>query len=107
MSPLIAAPPSNPAQPTKPQPVVAHWRTEPRSANNRSDNLWANVGTTDANVLIIDSLPLDDLHLLPAAIATFLLRQARQGYCPPLPALRRLGLRTRREIDEECAALGQ
>lgn len=39
--------------------------------------------------------------LLPAAVTAFLLQQALQGWCPPLPVLRRLGFRTRGEIDEE------
>ena len=43
--------------------------------------------------------------LLPAAIAFFLLQHALQGWCPPLPLLRRLGIRTAREIHDEIIAL--
>jgi hypothetical protein len=43
--------------------------------------------------------------LLPAAIAGFLLQHAVQGWCPPIPMLRRLGFRTQSEIDEERYAL--
>jgi hypothetical protein len=43
--------------------------------------------------------------LLPAAVATFLLQHALQGWCPPLPLLRRLGLRTSAEIHDEIIAL--
>jgi hypothetical protein len=43
--------------------------------------------------------------LLPAAIAAFLLQHALQGWCPPLPVLRRLGIRTAREIHDEIIAL--
>ena len=43
--------------------------------------------------------------LLPAAVAGFLLLHAVQGWCPPLPILRRLGVRTQSEIDEERHAL--
>ncbi|MGC8492869.1 MAG: hypothetical protein ACP5SH_14150 [Syntrophobacteraceae bacterium] len=39
--------------------------------------------------------------LLPAAVTVFLLQHALLGWCPPLPVLRRLGFRTRGEIDEE------
>jgi len=39
--------------------------------------------------------------LLPAAVLGFLLQHATQGWCPPLPLLRRLGVRTRGEIDRE------
>jgi hypothetical protein len=43
--------------------------------------------------------------LLPAAVAAFLLQHALQGWCPPVPVLRRLGFRTAREIFEERLAL--
>lgn len=42
---------------------------------------------------------------LPAVVAGFLLQHAIQGWCPPVPILRRLGVRTAREIDEERYAL--
>ncbi len=42
---------------------------------------------------------------LPAAVGAFLLQHAMQGWCPPLPVLRRLGFRTVHEIDEERFAL--
>lgn len=38
---------------------------------------------------------------LPAVVMTFLLQHGIQGWCPPLPILRRLGFRTRGEIDRE------
>ena len=43
--------------------------------------------------------------LLPAAVGMFLLQHALQGWCPPVPILRRLGFRTAREIFEERLAL--
>lgn len=43
--------------------------------------------------------------LFPAVIAGFLLQHAVQGWCPPLPILRRLGFRTASEIDYERYAL--
>jgi hypothetical protein len=42
---------------------------------------------------------------LPAAVAGFLLLHAVQGWCPPMPVLRRLGFRTSTEIDSERYAL--
>jgi len=42
---------------------------------------------------------------LPTAVLGFLLQHAAQGWCPPLPLFRRLGYRTRREIDEEIYGL--
>lgn len=42
---------------------------------------------------------------LPAVVTAFLFQHAVQGWCPPLPILRRLGFRTMREIDTERYAL--
>ena len=42
---------------------------------------------------------------LPAAVCAFLLQHALQGWCPPVPVLRRLGFRTQTEIETERAAL--
>jgi hypothetical protein len=42
---------------------------------------------------------------IPAVIAAFLLQHAVQGWCPPLPVLRRLGVRTAEEINREREAL--
>jgi hypothetical protein len=42
---------------------------------------------------------------LTVAVGAFLLQHAVQGWCPPLPVLRRLGVRTAREINEERLAL--
>jgi hypothetical protein len=43
--------------------------------------------------------------LFSGAVLAFLVQHAVQGWCPPLAVLRRLGVRTRREIDEERYAL--
>jgi hypothetical protein len=45
------------------------------------------------------------LLAVPAVVTLFLLQHALQGWCPPLPVLRRLGFRTSREISEERVAL--
>jgi len=42
---------------------------------------------------------------LPAVAAGFMLQHALQGWCPPLPVLRRLGFRTEEEISHERYAL--
>jgi hypothetical protein len=42
---------------------------------------------------------------LPIAVAGFLLQHALQGWCPPLPVFRRMGIRTSAEIHEEMFAL--
>lgn len=43
--------------------------------------------------------------LLPAVVLPFLFQHAVQGWCPPIEIVRRLGVRTRREIDRERVAL--
>ncbi len=42
---------------------------------------------------------------MPMIVLPFLLLHAVQGWAPPLPVLRRLGVRTRQEIDREKYAL--
>lgn len=43
--------------------------------------------------------------LLPALVSAFLFQHSLQGWCPPVPVLRRLGFRTAREIERERYAL--
>jgi hypothetical protein len=43
--------------------------------------------------------------IIPAVVQTFFLQHALQGWCPPIPILRRLGIRTADEINEERYAL--
>lgn len=43
--------------------------------------------------------------ILPAAVAGFLLQHSIQGWCPPMPIMRSLGVRTASEIDHERYAL--
>jgi hypothetical protein len=42
---------------------------------------------------------------LPTIVFGFLFQHATQGWCPPLPVFRRMGMRTRREINREKYAL--
>ena len=43
--------------------------------------------------------------LLPLVVQGFFVQHAIEGWCPPLPLLRRLGLRTQFEIEQERYAL--
>jgi hypothetical protein len=43
--------------------------------------------------------------LLPTVVLGFLIQHALQGWCPPIPVLRRMGVRTIEEINEERFAL--
>ncbi len=42
---------------------------------------------------------------LPALVTAFLFQHALQGWCPPVPVLRRMGFRTSYEIERERQAL--
>ncbi len=43
--------------------------------------------------------------IVPAVVSAFLMQHAVQGWCPPVPVMRRLGLRTPQEIEAERCAL--
>jgi hypothetical protein len=43
--------------------------------------------------------------ILPAVVTAFLFQHGVQGWCPPVPLFRRLGIRTRQEIEAERRAL--
>jgi hypothetical protein len=43
--------------------------------------------------------------LMPLVVGGFLLQHAVQGWCPPVPIFRRMGVRTQTEIDHERYAL--
>ena len=65
---------------------------------------------TNASVLVLTGLALGigvdrRFLLLPAAVFSFFAQHALQGWCPPIPVLRRLGIRTMREIERERYAL--
>ncbi len=77
------------------------------------DNEWniermleANAATLAlSGILIAAGTGRKSWLLLPATVTGFLLQHALQGWCPPLPILRRLGFRTAREIEQERNAL--
>jgi hypothetical protein len=65
---------------------------------------------TNASALAFTGLVLAVTHskkwlVLPGIVLPFLFQHAVQGWCPPVPVLRRLGVRTRKEIDREKYAL--
>ena len=65
---------------------------------------------TNASAIAFTGLVLGVTHsrkwlFLPGIVLPFLFQHAVQGWCPPIPVLRRLGVRTREEIDREKYAL--
>ena len=95
---------------------VAYYRARPQyEIDGRVDELarewdlerWLQV---NASVLSLAGLALGVLRQrawlgLPLVVSAFLLHHAIRGWCPPVPLLRRLGVRTRREIDRELYLL--
>ena len=76
------------------------------------DREWDIERTLEANAASISLLGLllgvtsgRKWFVLPVIVGGFLLQHAVQGWCPPLPVLRRLGVRTRLEIEQERYAL--
>jgi hypothetical protein len=65
---------------------------------------------TNASVIVLFGLALATtvnrkFLLLPAGVFGFFAQHALQGWCPPIPVFRRLGVRTQREIERERYAL--
>lgn len=67
--------------------------------------LEANAATVCVTSVVLGLLANRRWFLLPGVVGGFLLQHAVQGWCPPLPVFRRLGVRTQREIEEERFAL--
>ena len=94
---------------------IAHLAARPHEIGARLaalDREWDVERTLEANAatlafagVVLGTAADRRWLLLPAAVTAFLLQHAIQGWCPPLPVLRRLGFRTRAEIDRERYAL--
>lgn len=68
-------------------------------------SLEFNAGVIGLSSLFLGTLFGRRWHLLTAAVCGFLIQHATQGWCPPVPLMRRLGVRTTREINRERFAL--
>lgn len=76
------------------------------------DYEWDMERSLEANASIVALLGLGlgtfvdrRFFLLPGLVCGFLLQHALQGWCPPVPLFRHLGIRTASEIDCERYAL--
>jgi hypothetical protein len=72
------------------------WDVERALESNASAVILAGIGLSLINRKFL---------AVPVVAAAFLLQHALQGWCPPLPLLRRMGLRTSAEIHDEIIAL--
>lgn len=95
---------------------IAHYASQGSAAIERRlqelDNEWdiERCLETNASIAMLLGLTLGATvnrkwFALPAAVAGFLLQHALQGWCPPMPVMRSMGIRTASEIDYERYAL--
>lgn len=94
---------------------IDHYRKHPEKIPERLralDEEWdiERALETNASSLILGGIGLSLLIsrkflIVPLAVSGFLLQHGIQGWCPPLPLLRRLGFRTQSEIERERQAL--
>ena len=94
---------------------LAYYETHPDQNPTRLEELdreWDIERTLEANASTLAvtgtmlAATVDRRWLaLPAIVTGFLFQHAMQGWCPPLPILRRLGFRTAEEINQERYAL--
>jgi hypothetical protein len=67
--------------------------------------IQANAASIAFAGLVLGTLGKSRWLLVPALVTGFLFQHAVQGWCPPIPLLRRLGFRTAQEIEQERQAL--
>lgn len=67
--------------------------------------IQANAAVVGLGGLVFGVMGRSRWFMLPLAVGGFLLQHAVQGWCPPVPVLRRLGFRTTFEIESERQAL--
>jgi len=67
--------------------------------------LQMNAGLVSLSGVVLGAVAGRPFLVLPAAVFGFFFQHAVQGWCPPLPVFRRMGVRTRREINREKYAL--
>ena len=67
--------------------------------------LEVNVGVLALGGLLLGLKVDRRWFIVPGIVLPFLIQHGIQGWCPPLPLLRALGVRTRSEIDREKYAL--
>lgn len=94
---------------------IRHHAEHPEEIDRRLDELdyeWdiertleANAATLALSGTLLGAFVDRRFLILPAVVTGFLLQHALQGWCPPVPVFRRLGVRTTAEIDRERYAL--
>ena len=90
---------------------LAYYREHPDRIDQRLGELereWdiervleANASTLALTGSVLGFVAHRRFFALPLVVSAFLLQHALQGWCPPLPVLRRMGYRTTGEIEME------
>ena len=95
---------------------IIHFASQPKEVITRRifelENEWDIERVLEANAAgvglasLMWGVTVNKKYLaLTGTVLGFLLLHSIRGWCPPVPVLRRLGVRTRREIDRELFAL--
>jgi hypothetical protein len=94
---------------------VEHYADHPEEIEYRLaelDREWdieraleANAATVALSGVLLGAFVDKRFFVLPGLVGGFLLQHALQGWCPPIPYLRKRGFRTAAEIDRERSAL--
>jgi hypothetical protein len=90
---------------TKSEVELSHRITELDREWSTERVLELNASTLAFMGLILGITIHPNWFWLPGLVLLFLAQHAIQSWCPPLPLIRRLGVRTRKEIDREKFAL--
>jgi hypothetical protein len=64
-----------------------------------------NAGIVSLSGVVLGAMVSRRFLVLPAVVFGFFFQHATQGWCPPLPVFRKMGVRTRHEINQEKYAL--
>jgi hypothetical protein len=67
--------------------------------------LQMNAGIVSLSGVVLGAMVSRRFLVLPAVVFGFFFQHATQGWCPPLPVFRTMGVRTGREINQEKYAL--
>jgi hypothetical protein len=98
------------------QHCLEHYAAADREVVNRHidalDREWdverylqMNAGLVSLSGVVLGAMVSRRFLVLPAVVFGFFFQHATQGWCPPLPVFRKMGVRTRREINKEKYAL--
>jgi hypothetical protein len=90
---------------TQPKEVISRRITELEQEWDIERWLEMNASALAFTGVVLGFLSSKKWLLLSGLVTGFLFQHATQGWCPPVPVLRRLGVRTRSEIDREKYAL--